>query len=77
MEHLITPQARLAAPSGARVVRPSRRERLANPAAFHDRRWLTLVVLCVSLLVIVIDNTIVNVALPTLQNDLGTSITGL
>ena len=43
----------------------------------HDRRWLTLAVLCVSLLVIVIDNTIVNVALPTLQRDLGTSITGL
>ena len=33
--------------------------------------------LCVSLLVIVIDNTIVNVALPTLQRDLGTSITDL
>ena len=30
------------------------------------RRWLALAVLCVSLLVIVIDNTIVNVALPTL-----------
>jgi EmrB/QacA subfamily drug resistance transporter len=43
----------------------------------HDRRWLTLVVLCVSLLVIVIDNTIVNVALPTLVRDLGTSISDL
>jgi EmrB/QacA subfamily drug resistance transporter len=42
-----------------------------------DRRWLTLAVLCVSLLVIVIDNTIVNVALPTLQRDLGTGITDL
>jgi EmrB/QacA subfamily drug resistance transporter len=72
MEHLITPAARLAAPTGARVVRPSR-----SVAGVHDRRWFTLAVLCVSLLVIVIDNTIVNVALPTLQNDLGTSITGL
>src|SRR5438874_12493860 len=43
----------------------------------HDRRWLTLVVLCVSLLVIVIDNTIVNVALPTLVRDLGTSVSDL
>src|SRR5438477_12519115 len=43
----------------------------------HDRRWLTLLVLCVSLLVIVIDNTIVNVALPTLVRDLGTSISDL
>ena len=43
----------------------------------HRRRWLTLAVLCVSLLVIVIDNTIVNVALPTLVRDLGTSISDL
>jgi EmrB/QacA subfamily drug resistance transporter len=42
-----------------------------------DRRWITLLVLCVSLLVIVIDNTIVNVALPTLVRDLGTSVTDL
>ena len=48
-----------------------------HPRSGHDRRWLTLAVLCVSLLVIVIDNTIVNVALPTLQRDLGTSISGL
>ena len=43
----------------------------------HRRRWATLTVLCVSLLVIVIDNTIVNVALPTLVRDLGTSISDL
>src|SRR4051812_18563124 len=43
----------------------------------HRRRWATLAVLCVSLLVIVIDNTIVNVALPTLVRDLGTSISQL
>ena len=42
-----------------------------------DSRWLTLAVLCVSLLVIVVDNTIVNVALPTLVRDLGTSISDL
>ena len=34
------------------------------------QRWLALGVLCVSLLAIVIDNTIVNVALPTLASDL-------
>src|SRR5918995_4061705 len=33
----------------------------------HRRRWATLVVLCVSLIVIVIDNSILNVALPTLS----------
>ncbi len=40
-------------------------------------RWLTLAVLCASLLVIVVDNTIVNVALPTLTRELGTSISQL
>jgi EmrB/QacA subfamily drug resistance transporter len=37
------------------------------------RRWWTLAVLCLSLLVIVLDNTILNVALPTLQRDLDAS----
>jgi EmrB/QacA subfamily drug resistance transporter len=41
-----------------------------NEEQIHARRWWTLVVLCVSLLVIVMDNTILNVALPTLQKDL-------
>jgi EmrB/QacA subfamily drug resistance transporter len=36
----------------------------------NPRRWWTLVVLCVSLLVISLDNTILNVALPTLERDL-------
>src|SRR4051794_11538377 len=34
------------------------------------RRWWALGVLCFSLLLIVMDNTIVNVALPTIQRDL-------
>jgi EmrB/QacA subfamily drug resistance transporter len=41
------------------------------------RRWATLAVLCVSLFVIVVDNTIINVALPTLVRDLGSSISDL
>jgi EmrB/QacA subfamily drug resistance transporter len=36
----------------------------------NPRRWWTLVVLCFSLLVISLDNTILNVALPTLERDL-------
>jgi EmrB/QacA subfamily drug resistance transporter len=35
------------------------------------RRWHALVVLCVGVLMIVLDATIVNVALPSIQNDLG------
>ena len=37
----------------------------------YRRRWWTLLVLLASLLMIVLDNTIINVALPTLQRELG------
>jgi EmrB/QacA subfamily drug resistance transporter len=43
----------------------------------HKNRWLALGVLCVSLLIIVIDNTIVNVALPTLVRDLNADLSEL
>jgi len=36
----------------------------------YDRRWWTLAVLCLGVLVIGLDNTILNVALPTLVRDL-------
>ena len=40
----------------------------------HDRtRWLALYVLCAGMLMIVLDATIVNVALPSIQDDLGFS----
>ncbi len=39
----------------------------------YERRWWTLGVLCMSLIVIVIDNSILNVALPTIVRDLGAS----
>ena len=41
------------------------------------RRWLALYVLCGGMLMIVLDATIVNVALPTIQDDLGFSQSGL
>ena len=34
------------------------------------RRWLALIVLCVSLLIVTLDNTVLNVVLPTLVRDL-------
>jgi len=43
----------------------------------HDRRWLVLAVLCLSVFVIVIDGTIVNVALPTMVRELGASTSQL
>jgi EmrB/QacA subfamily drug resistance transporter len=39
--------------------------------AGHPRRWAILAVLVTSLLVVVLDNTILNIALPTIQTDLG------
>ena len=41
------------------------------------RRWLALYVLCGGMLMIVLDATIVNVALPSIQEDLGFSQSGL
>ena len=41
------------------------------------RRWWTLGVLCLSLIVISLDNTILNVALPTLERDVGASASQL
>jgi EmrB/QacA subfamily drug resistance transporter len=40
-------------------------------------RWLALYVLCVGMLMIVLDGTVVNVALPTIQEDLGFSQSSL
>ena len=42
-----------------------------------SRRWLILLVLCLSVFLVVVDNTIVNVALPTLNRHLGASIASL
>jgi EmrB/QacA subfamily drug resistance transporter len=47
---------------------------MQQPAEISEgRRWLALYVLCVGMLMIVLDATIVNVALPTIQEDLGFS----
>ncbi len=41
------------------------------------RRWMALIVLCVGMLMIILDSTIVNVALPSIQEDLGFSQSNL
>ncbi|MFL6654141.1 MAG: MFS transporter, partial [Sulfurifustis sp.] len=48
-----------------------------NANRLRDRRWLALMILCLGDLMIVLDTTIVNVALPSIRADLGFSQTSL
>src|SRR5829696_3354703 len=48
-----------------------------NPDRVHALRWKTLGVLSLSLIIIGLDNTILNVALPTLQDEFDASASGL
>jgi EmrB/QacA subfamily drug resistance transporter len=43
------------------------------PDPHHDRRWLILAVIAIAQLLVVLDATIVNIALPSAQRDLGFS----
>src|SRR3954449_537386 len=43
----------------------------------EKNRWIALIVLCTGFLMIVLDATVVNVALPTIQDDLGFSQSSL
>ncbi len=42
-----------------------------------DRKWWTLVVVCVAIFMLLLDITVVNVALPNIQRDLGANFTDL
>ena len=46
----------------------------ARILAPENRKWLTLVAVAFGLFMIMLDNTVVNVALPSIQGDLGISI---
>lgn len=48
-----------------------------SPDSNDRRRWWALLVLCLGVLMIVLDTTIVNVALPSIRTDLGFSETSL
>ena len=47
------------------------------PTFSRERRWVVLFVLCIAVFLVVVDNTIVNVALPTLSRDLHASNSSL
>jgi EmrB/QacA subfamily drug resistance transporter len=48
-----------------------------QPQRSDRTRWIALVVLCIGMLMIILDATIVNVALPSIQSDLGFSQSSL
>jgi len=47
------------------------------PGLSPRRRLLVLAICCMSLLIVSLDNTVLNVALPALQKDLDASVSGL
>ena len=47
------------------------------PITDDNRRWWVLGAMCCALFMAMLDNTVVNVALPSIQRDLGMSIAGL
>ncbi|HEV3264489.1 MAG TPA: DHA2 family efflux MFS transporter permease subunit [Acidimicrobiales bacterium] len=63
MSNLVRPAATSPAPNGVAT----------DGSPIFRRRWATLAVLCVTLLLISLDNTVLNVALPSIVRSLGAS----
>jgi hypothetical protein len=49
----------------------------AVPPLTRRHRLLVLAICCSSLFIVGLDNTIVNLALPAIEDDLGSSVSGL
>jgi EmrB/QacA subfamily drug resistance transporter len=58
---------------------PARRGQITTRVRLTEdnRRWWTLAAMCFALFMIMLDNTVVNVALPSIQGDLHASLPGL
>ena len=50
---------------------------MIEQTALYKRRWVALFFLAFSLLVIALDNTVLNLALPSISKDLGATLNGL
>lgn len=60
-------------PESSTAVAESRAGSAATEDPHHSRRWLILVVISLAQLMVVLDATVVNIALPTAQHELGFS----
>lgn len=56
---------------------PSGRPPIDRTSRAYRMRWWSLLVLCLSLIIITLDNTILNVAIPTIQRELGATTSEL
>ena len=63
----------LRAPEGSSLLTNRYRHLITD----DNRKWWTLGAMCFALFMIMLDNTVVNVALPSIQKDLDASISGL
>src|SRR4051795_3675682 len=70
---------RCAARASPPPARPRRRPRMPERIRLTDdnRKWWTLAAMCFALFMVMLDNTVVNVALPSIQKDLGASLSSL
>ena len=59
------------------TLQQDRRGSRAPALTADNRRWWTLGAMCFALFMVMLDNTVVNVALPSIQDDLGASLGGL
>ncbi|NBQ45748.1 MAG: MFS transporter, partial [Actinobacteria bacterium] len=56
---------------------PTNTELIHPNSKVHARRWWILTILCLSVFLVVVDNLIINVAIPTLARELGATTSGL
>ena len=56
---------------------PTNVELIHPDSKVHARRWKILAILCLSVFLVVVDNLIINVAIPTLARELGATTSGL
>jgi EmrB/QacA subfamily drug resistance transporter len=63
--------------SATSTTSPARTSETSDALDAERRRWISLYVLCAGVLMIVLDVTVVNVALPSIQTDLGFSTSSL